>query len=77
MSTRRSVPRSAQGHLKDQLNVRVSDTAHAIIRELCRHHGITQSAVIEMLTRSAAREYGFSIPDVTEQYQRGREVDRT
>lgn len=68
--------RSAYGHLKDQLNVRVSDEAHAVIRELAKYHGLTQAGVLEMVLREIARDRGMNLARITKQYQAEREVER-
>lgn len=68
--------KSAYGHTKDQLNVRVSDEAHAIIRELAAFHGLTQAGVIEMVMRDVARDRGFNVAKLVRHYQSSREVDR-
>jgi antitoxin component of RelBE/YafQ-DinJ toxin-antitoxin module len=42
-------------HLKHQFNCRISDEAHAIVRELQEHLGLTQAGVLELVLRDYAR----------------------
>jgi antitoxin component of RelBE/YafQ-DinJ toxin-antitoxin module len=55
-------------HVKTQLNVRVSDEAHAIISAMQQELGISQSAVLEMLLRAAARDKGWKLRELIERY---------
>ena len=43
---------------KDQINVRLSDTAIGILYALQDYYGISQAAVFELLLRDKARETG-------------------
>lgn len=40
---------------KRQLNVRLSETAHDILRALCDRHGVSQAAFLDFLLRDIAR----------------------
>ena len=40
---------------KKQLNVRLSNEGHRLLAKLCKHHGLSQSGVVEMLLRKEAR----------------------
>lgn len=65
---------TAGEHLKDQLNVRISDEAHAALRALAERQGLTQAGVLEVLLRNAARESDLPLARLTEQYQAEREL---
>jgi hypothetical protein len=45
--------------VKDQVNVRLSDNAIAILHALTEYYGISQAAVFEMLLRDKARAEGI------------------
>jgi hypothetical protein len=54
----RREPRDAYGHLKAQLNVRVSDEAHIILAELqLRLGNLSKPETLEVLLREAARKH--------------------
>ena len=57
-------------HLKRQLNVRVSDEAHAILGKLCEHLGVSQAAALEMILRDRARDEGWRLRDLLERRAR-------
>lgn len=57
-------------HLKHQLNVRVSEEAHAIVRELQLHYGLTQAGVLELVLRETARERGFKMTELLRKHTR-------
>jgi hypothetical protein len=52
--------RSKWGHLKSQLNVRVSDDAHIILAELQERLGnLSKAEALEVLLHAAGREHGI------------------
>jgi deferrochelatase/peroxidase EfeB len=57
-------------HIKSQLNVRVSEEAHALIRHYCDTMHVTQAKVIEFVLRERARQDGLRIRDVMASYAR-------
>lgn len=57
-------------HIKAQLNTRVSEEAHALIRLFQDRFGLSQSGVIEMLLREKARADKISLRDAMERYGR-------
>lgn len=57
-------------HSKRQLNVRVSDEAHAILAKLCEHLGVSQAAALEFVLREKARSEGWRLRDLVDRYMR-------
>jgi hypothetical protein len=58
------------GHLKHQLNARVSEAVFALVRALQDWHGLSQAGVLELLVREYAREHGISLRDAMARYGR-------
>ncbi len=44
---------------KRQLNVKLSDEAHSLIRKLTAYHGLSQAGLVEYLLRREARREGL------------------
>lgn len=51
-------------HLQRQLNVRVSDDAHAVVRFYSAYWGLSQSETLERLLREYARADGRKLKDM-------------
>lgn len=55
-------------HLQRQLNTRVSDDAHAIVRYYAAKWSVSQSEALERLLREKARSDGYRITDIAREY---------
>lgn len=59
-------------HLQRQLNVRVSDEAHAVVRFYSDYWHISQADALERILREYARADGHKIVDLVKHYAPGR-----